>query len=240
LKAITDLAVFQIRVFQVDVIPFNQISLNVCTDKIRSDLNIQGIEQGQGIGGVNQIVFRKGDIKGENGQIIINGITIEPRRVILDILGSSHEANLVYNKLVTAIGAVISLDLSKLNDPLIKAETTRCAVDLEFSFWSLLSDKFANFINKRVQKSATTELADASILPLSIDVEINYVIKDETLKQSRVGMTPKKLSISLRTGTTLESQRYLISSPFDSDTHLILIKELEATLGKGIKKESVD
>jgi hypothetical protein len=47
------------------------------------------------------------------------------------------------------------------------------------------------------------------------------------VSESRIGITPKKLTIGLRPGTNGEAKRYFLSSPFDSDTHLSLIREKE-------------
>lgn len=232
MKDITDLTVTQIRVFPVDVVPLGKITTKTCIEKIRNDLSVSEIEPSPFIDSAGPIVFRRGEIKKENRIIVINRIAVEPRRIILEVAGTSREANQVYDVLLSSMDSVADIDLGKLQVPLLTAETTQCIATLDFPFESLFSNSFIELLNSRVKKEATSKIAKGSVRPLVAEVEISYQVKDKTLTENRISMSPKRFIITPRPGAPLEARRYSISSPFDSDTHLRLVRDLEEAIAK--------
>ena len=230
MKEITDLTVTQIRVFPIDVVPLSKITTKSCIEKIRDDLSVVEIEPGPFIDGIGPIVFRRGEIKKGNGIIVINRIVVEPRRIILEAAGTSKETKRVYDAFLSSIDAVTNIDSVKLRVPLLVAEITQCVATLDFHFESLFNSSFIEFLNSSVKKKATSKTAKGSIRPLVAEVEISYQMEDETLIENRISMSPKRFVIAPRTGAPLEARRYLISSPFDSDTHLKLVRDLEKVI----------
>lgn len=232
MKEITDLTVTQIRVFPVDIVPLSKINAKSCIEKIRGDLSISEIETHPLIDGTSPIIFLKGEMKEGNRIIVINRIVVEPRRIILEVAGTSKEANQVYDVLLSSIDSAADIDSGKLRVPLLIAETTQCVATLDFHFESLFDNSFIELLNSRVKKEATSKRAKGSVRPLAVEVEISYEIKDETLIENRISMTPKKFVVAPRAGAPLEARRYFLSSPFDSDTHLKLARALEETISK--------
>lgn len=230
MKEITDLTVTQIRVFAVDVVPLSKINTKSCIEKIRGDLSVSQIESTPFIGGIGPIIFLRGEIKEENRVIVINRIAVEHRRIILEVVGTSKETDHVYDVLLSSIASVADIDLGRLQIPLLIAETTQCVATLDFPFESLFSNSFIELLNSRVKKEATSKIAKGSVRPLVAEVEISYQIKDETLIKHSISMSPKKFTIAPRTGIPLEARRYFLSSPFDSDTHLNLVRDLEEAI----------
>ncbi len=232
MKEITDLTVTQIRVFPVYVVPLSRITTKSCIERIRADLSIGEIEPVSFVGGTGPVIFRRGEIKGGNRIIVINGMTIEPRRILLEVAGTSKEAHQVYNALLSSIDSEIGIDSGKLQSPLITSEKTQCSATLDFPFWSLFNNSFIEFLNSEVKKKATSKIAKGSVSPLLAEAEISYQITDKTITENKIGMSPKRFTIALRAGTTLEARRYFLSSPFDSDTHLKLVRYLERAITK--------
>ncbi len=232
MKEITNLTVTQIRVFPVDVLPLSQITTKSCIERIRSDLSVGEIEPGPFVGVIGPILFLRGEIKEGDKIIVINRLTIEPRRILLEVAGTSKEANQVYNVLLSSLDSAIGIDSGKLQSPLITSETTQCSATLDFPFWLIFNNSLIEFLNNEVKKKATGKIAKASVSPLLAEVEINYEIMDKTILDNKITMSPKKLTIAARTGTTLEARKYFISSPFDSDTHLKLVRDLEKAITK--------
>lgn len=230
MKNITDLKVTQIRIFQVDVIPLGVITTKSCVEKIREVLSIGEVEVRPFIEGKDIIVFRRGELKKGKQVIVINRIEVDPRRVIVEIEGTSRDGNEVYEALLSAIGVAAAIDSQRLRTPFLVAETTQCVIDLDFSFNSLFSNAFMKFLNSRVEKEASNKAARASVRPLAATVEINYEIIDKTLIDNKITMNPKQFTIAPRPGAPFEAKKYLISSPFDSDTHLKLVDELNKAI----------
>ncbi len=226
MKNITDLTVTQIRIFQVDVVPLGVITTKSCVEKIREALSIGEVEVRPFIEGKDIIVFRRGELRREKQVIVVNKIEVDPRRMIVEVKGTSKDGNEVYEAFLSAVAVVANVDSESLRAPLLVAETTQCVVTLDFAFDSLFSSAFAEFLNKRVEKEASSNVARASVRPLAATVEITYEITDKALIDNKITMNPKQFSIAPRPGAPLDARKYLISSPFNSDTHLKLVDEL--------------
>lgn len=232
MKEVTDLTVTQVRVFAVDVVPLSKINAKSCIERIRGDLSVSQIESTPFIEGIGPIIFLRGEIKEENRIIIVSRIVVDPRRIILEVVGTSKEANQAYEVLLSSIDSVADIDSDRLRVPLLIAETTQCVATLDFHFESLFNNSFIELLNSRVKKEATSKIAKGSVRPLATEVEISYEIQDETLIENRISMSPKKFVIAPRAGAPLEARRYFTASPFDSDTHLKLVRDLEKAITK--------
>lgn len=232
MEEITDLRVTQIRVFPVDVVPLNKITTKSCTEKIKDSLSVSEIEVGPFIDSASPLVFGRGEIKRGNAIIVINRIAIEPRRIIVEVLGTSKEAGQVYEALLSSINTAADIDVEELRVPLLVAEITQCIATLDFRFEALFNSSFIDFLDSRVKKEATNKMAKSLIRPLVAEVEINYQVEDETLTKNKISMSPKRFIIAPRAGTPLDARRYFLSSPFSSDTHLRLIRYLEESITK--------
>ncbi len=227
---ISELAVTQIRIFPVDVIPLGIITTKSCVEKIRDALSMGEIETRPFIEGKNIIIFRRGELKTENGLIVVSKVEVESRRIIVEVEGTSKEATQVYEVLLSSLSAVASLSLESLRMPLLTAETTRCVVTLDFTFDTLFSNVFIEFLNSRVEKEASDKIAKGSVRPLVAAAEITYQIRDKALIDNNISMNPKQFTIAPRAGVPSDTRKYVISSPFDSDTHLRLVADLNKAI----------
>ena len=233
LKNIVDLIVNQIRIFPVDIIPLGLINTKSCVEKIRDTLSISEVGVLPSIDGKDVIVFRKGELKEDSELVVINKLEVDSRRIIIEVAGTSKAATRVYELFVSSLTAFTNIELGNLQSPLLLAETSRCIVTLDFTFEELFNRSFTEFLEKKVEKEATTDLTKSSVRPLAAIAEISYQVKSESLINSRVGMNPKQLTIAPRPGAPLADRKYVISSPFNSDTHIKLIEELnKAIVGK--------
>lgn len=230
---ITDLKVGQIRIFPVDIVPLKMIASKSFHERLKEDFSISEIEVLPLLEGINSVIYRRGEIIIRGKITIINKIEIDPRRIIIDIAGTSKHANQVYNKLLSSISSLTNdIDIDSLRTPLLLAETTQCIATLDFNINALYNNSLVRFINKTLKKATTNVTAESSVKLVGIACEINYNIIDEALSQNKITMNPKQFTIIPRPGLPLESKKYLISSPLDSDTHLKLIKELNAVISE--------
>lgn len=227
LKNITDLKVTQIRIFPVDGIPIGVIATKSCVEKFKDALSIGEVEVRPFIEAKEVCLFRRGELKRENRLIVIKKIEVDPRRIIVEVEGTSKDGNEVYEVFLSIVAAVANVDLDGLRTPLLVAETTQCVVTLDFTFDALFSSAFVEFLNCKVEKEACSNLARASVRPLAATAEITYEIIDKALIDNKITMNSKQFSIAPRPGAPLDARKYIISSPFDSDTHLKLVDELE-------------
>ena len=230
MKNIVDLVVNQIRIFPVDVIPLGLINTKSCVERIRDTLSVSEVEVRPFIEGKDVIIFRKGELKEDNELVVINKIEVEPRRIIIEVAGTSKAGNKVYEIFMSSLAALTNLDLESLRPPLLLAETTRCVATLDFTFKELFNRSFTEFLNKKVEEEATNNVAEGSVRPLAAIAEITYQIKDEALINNNISMNPKQLTIAPRPGAPLGERKYVISSPFNSDTHIKLIEDLNKAI----------
>jgi len=230
MENVTDLKVNQVRVFAADIIPISLITANSTVDKIKGALSFGEIQAIPTVEGKNIIIFQRGELKRDNKLVIINRIVVEPRRIIMDIDGTSKDSNEVYEEFLTIISGVGTIDLKVLRKPLFVAEGTQCIVTLSFSFDSLFSKEYLAFLKKQVETTAESDVAKAVVRPSIALAEITYEIKDQILLDNKVGLNVKEFRISPRPGIPLDLRRYIVASPFDSDTHLKIIGELDKTI----------
>ena len=230
MKNIVDLVVNQIRIFPVDIIPLGLINTKSCAEKIRDTLSVSEVRVLPSIDGKDVIVFCKGELKEDNELVVINKVEIEPRRIIIEVAGTSKAANKVYELFMSSLTALTNIDLDSLQSPLLLAETTRCIVTLDFTFEELFNRSFTEFLKKKVEKEATNDVAEGSVRPLAAIAEISYRVKGEALINNNISMNPKQLIIAPRPGAPLADKKYVISSPFNSDTHIKLIEELNKAI----------
>lgn len=233
LKNITDLTVTQIRIFPVDVVPLSVITTKSYVGKIREALSVGEVEVRPFIEGKDIIVFRRGELGREKGLIVVNKVEVDPRRIIVEVEGTSEDGNEVYEAFLTTVAAVANIDLESLRTPLLVAETTQCVLTLDFMFDALFSSAFVEFLKQTVEKEACSNAAKASVRPLAATAEITYNITNETLVDNKITMNPKQFSIAPRPGAPLDARKYVTSSPFDSDTHLKLVEELNKAIATG-------
>ena len=227
---ILDLVVNQIRIFPVDAIPLGLINTKSYTEKIKETLSMNEVGVLQTGEGKDVIVFLKGELKGDKKLVVINKIEIDMRRIIIEVAGSSKDGNNVYELLVASLSTFADSNTKQLKSPILMAENTRCVVTLDFTFEKLFNNSFTEFLKKRVEKEATNEIAEGSIRPMAAIAEITYQIKDQSLINNKISMNPKQLTIAPRPGAPLDEKKYVISSPFDSVTHIRLIRELNKAM----------
>jgi len=230
LKEITDLIVTQVRVFAPDTIPFRLIGAKSCTETLKSDFRVDEVQTNLFLPDRGSIVFERGEITKENNVVVINRIVIEPRRIILEVAGTSKEASRIYVLLLKSMESTTNIDLTKLKSPMILAETTQCIATLNFRFDSLLDDSFKKFMYDSVAKVASNKMARASVTPIATEFEITYDVEAQALIEHKISLSPKRFTIAPRANTPLEEKRYSTSSPFDSDTHLRLMQDLEKVI----------
>lgn len=230
MKNIADLAVTQIRIFPVDIVPLGVIKTKSCVEKVRDLLSIGEVEVRPFIDGKEIVLFRRGELRRDNKLLVISKIEVDSRRIIVEVEGASKDGNEVYGAFLSAVATVANIALESLRVPLLLAETTQCVLTLDFTFDALFSSDFVKFLDQKVKKEARSNLTMASVRPLEATAEIAYEITDKVLIDNKITMNPKKFSIAPRPGAPLDARKYVISSPFDSDTHLELIEELNKAI----------
>ena len=235
MNAITELTVNQIRIFPVDTVPLGLITTKTCADKVRELLAVSEVEVRPLLDGNHVITFRRGELKHSTKVVVIRRVEVDQRRITVEVEGTSEDSNAVYTSFLSALGSALDTDLAPLRSPLLVAETTQCVATLDYAFEELFNSAFIEFLNHRVAKEASSKLAKASVRPALVAAEVSYQI-DRTLVESKTTMSPKEFTIAPRPGVPSEARKYLVSSPFDSNTHIRLLRELSKAIAASRSK----
>lgn len=231
MNEITELTVTQIRIFPVGVIPFSLINTKSCAEKVKEMFGTTALDA-RGLIGKDAVAFVKGEYKKDAKLLVIRRIEIDPRRIIVEAEGASEDCDAVYEAFVSAITSISDLSIEQFRNPLLKAETSQCVAKLNFEFDAIFSGNFTRFLNRNVEKEASSTLAKAQVRPVVAVSEIAYEIVDRILFDNKITLNPKQFSIAVLPGAPSAEKKYIVSSPFNSQVHIKLIKELDRILTK--------
>ncbi|MEC4683027.1 MAG: hypothetical protein VST70_05035, partial [Nitrospirota bacterium] len=163
--------------------------------------------------------------------IPINSITFEERRLLLSVSGTSEDADSLFEDLLKTISEVLGASI-KFLPPLVKSDQTSCFATFKVDIQQYFSNPFLLFCEKRLPKFNQIPKTQISAQPFSLRIEISYKIDDPVLSESNISIFPKHLVIERRLQTPPKKNMYFVSSPFESNTHIKLIEELQEKLQK--------
>ena len=163
------LSTTQIRLFQPDMIPLSKLALQQHREAIRSLFSFQNdeplVRQEMAVG----VRFNNGSYGPK--PILILEVSIEGRRIIIKVQGTSKEAKLVY-KMVKG-----KLEKSNDNRPIkeiLCTHETSCSIALGVPFERLFSRSFLSFIDKSATKYTRNQWSENYIALM------NYGYNDDT------------------------------------------------------------
>jgi len=224
-KDVKILATTQIRLFQPDMIPLNKLALQQHRETIHSLFSFQNneplVRQEMAVG----IRFNNGSYGPKS--ILIPEVSIEGRRIIIRIQGTSKEAKLVYE--------MVKGKLEKFNDnrpirEILCTHETSCSITLGVPFERLFSQSFLSFIDKSATKYTRNQWSENYIALMNLKFSVSYKLTDDALIKNHIALTTKELTIEPRVQSAPEKRLYWITSPTDTNTHFKLINDLEKAL----------
>jgi hypothetical protein len=227
MKSVRSMTVTQFRIFEPDLIPYRVIVTPGATSVIEK---VMGFRSSGRLQEFDEMVFRDGSFQITEGGpvIVISEMHINERRIILQVEGNSKTADQAY----AMLKAIVERFGERVKDaePMFFTEETRSVVELEFDWSSLVSPELAALANEFVSVPADP-LAQQYVKSMSAQIIIGTRI-DKILTESGVVATDKALVIEPRIDVPLSERVYFTRSPTDSETHLALVKDLEARLIK--------
>lgn len=227
MRKLRNIAVTQYRLFAPDLIPYRMIATPRGAGVIEKVMGFHGTERHQEI---DQLIFRDGSFQmEENGPlIVIPEMHINERRVIISVEGNSEAGDKAYAMLR---GIFVRLgDRFGDAEPRLMTEETRSVVELDFEWSSLLNPDVVEFAGDFIAGHAVG-LAQQYIKTMSVQIVIGGQLSEE-LAGSGITVADKALVIEPRIDVPLSERVYFVRSPSDSETHLALVRDLEARLIK--------
>lgn len=245
MKEIQDLRVTQIRIFPADTIPYEAFSVSEKLKQVREFFHFSNTQIPFPLlaPGPKVILFESGqfDLKARN--LIINRLNLEDRKLVLEIMGSSDEADAIFENIASYINSISGKDRLNEKNCLIKTQETSCLAFLELDFWEVFSGEMKKFIKNELSRAL--KFPALSINPKKLSFEITFKTPD-SLQEEGITISPKEITIEPRAGIPFKKSIFSTHSPFDSDTHLNIIQTFENFLtskrkpGGGEKKKVLE
>jgi hypothetical protein len=230
MKDIVDITVTQIRVYPVDSLPYAPLRLATNTKAIKEAFHFESV-QIDPLGG--QIVFSNGvfEQRGKSAQLL--SLTIEQRRLAIQIRGRSPLANAFYSAFSTILKGLSKECKAATLEPLLEAEETACVASLNIDFDELIAPSLLKFIQGEAKERLRTSYGvPKSIAFKNLTFEVKYNLANPNLEEHEVALSNKLLTIEPRLATPMRERRFYTISPTDSETHIGMLESLEKEIIK--------
>jgi len=220
----------QVYLTRFGEIPFNKLMHRRYLDQLIKVFQFSQAEVAQIDGGNSAILCVHGIHKNDNGEQIINKLELQDRKLIIQVDGSSEDANEAFAILTDFLADLAKQTNGSYLEPIVKAEESRIAAHLDFSFGALLSPTYLSFVESTVVNKASSDVVEAAISPASLRFRLTYLVKDHSLSDYKIGLSPKEFALEPKQGFPLSDQIFYSKAPFDTNTHIRLLEELENTI----------
>lgn len=224
------LSVTQYRIFQPDTIPFRAIISQLSSDAIKKLFKFRAATINEN----GEAVFQAGAV-GRDGEppIWIHSLTLNERRIILHVDGTSAEANRVHVHVTEALGAITNDDRDW--SPLVIAEETSCVVKLDISWEELFGPGVTAYINGPLLNALAVEGGEPFLRLPSARFSIGY-LSSATNQRLGIGLPDKIFAIEPRVDVPLTEQKYYTMSPLGTTAHAEMLKNFERSIISKRKK----
>ncbi len=217
----------QVRLVQHDQIPLAGILNQESITEITKLFSFSSGEIRAGENSVTNIRFQGGLHKSEKRTFPITDFSIDPRKMTLNIEGTSEgvdEIFVILNKKMKKLAGDSSDDFLK---PIVVADDSEIISSLSFEFEKLFSNGLGGVVDGSLKKAIGREDASAIIKPLEISFEIDYLPNSEKLIESRITLSKKKFKLSPRQGYSITDKVFLSVAPLRTKEHISILAELE-------------
>jgi hypothetical protein len=234
MEDITGLTVKQLRIFAQDAMPMPALLAppNVAAFRERYGwTDITPIES------TREVQFDNGTVVDDEGSIHVSTLQLGERRITVTVPGDSNAATRAFNSIQRFIVA-LEPGLTTEPSPVVLTEETTCALTLPFDWTALLSPALVTLAESAVLHMCTQEEIRPNISGLRFSFLLSYPEVPERLREHGITLANKLVTIEPRVDTPLDRRRYFTYSPTNSDTHMALIRRLEAGLTGAVSKST--
>ncbi len=230
MKDIVDITVTQVRVYPTDSLPFADLRRADKVKTLKERFHFESVQiDPLGL----QMTLNNGTFEHRGKSLHIVSLTVEQRRVLIQVRGRSPMADAVYSAFSSILANIAGRPKSNKFEPLLKAEETACVVTLDIDFDDLIAPPLLRFIQTEGKAKLRTEFGSPkSVTFKNLSFEVRYAPASPQLEEHDVALSNKLITIQPRLATPLRERRFYTSSPADSETHLTMLEALEKEVAK--------
>jgi hypothetical protein len=228
------LAVTQVRIFRAEEIPISLLQVESAAKAIRAAFSFRQFVpiappvSADPMGGLS---FGQGELKENGTSIGIQQLTIEPRRIILNVHSSSSNANKVFGRVIELLRQLDPRAEKPSYEPLLCTEQTVSTVKFGFPISKLFDSNPLLQFGKGLEEKIVGYAGRPKIVPSAVHYHVTYSDLPETLTSQNILQLAKDVRIEMRSQTALDDNTFFIQSPNPSDVHLRLVDYIEESFG---------
>lgn len=225
----------QTKVTQVVLVSFGEIPLGKLIprqqlEQLGHPFGFRNAEISKSSAGEVVITLEHGIFDTGTDSHAVDRLVISERKIVFTLEGTSEDAAAFFGELRGFLA-----DLSDRGDdgyltPIVESQESGIVAELDFSVEDLLSSAYLDFVRTAVERQASSDIAKATVRPVTLRFRVDYLLQDESIQEQGIGLSSKEFIVEPRKGSRLVDQVFYSKAPLDTDTHVKLLEELEATL----------
>jgi len=229
MAAIKELRTVQYRIFEPYVLPFAVLMSSFGREALRRVFGFSQVDDSQ----VPELYFSNGvvrlDEEGKDTQIVIANLHLNERRIILEVVGSTSDANTAFGMIFHAI-MTMRKEPPEDATPVVLTHESTCVIHLPFSWDRLLPEPLVRFVGSDICEAASREGTTARILWGGVGIRLVFSSEDPRIDTSGITLAEKQVVIEPRMGTAASDRLYFVRAPTDTDALLRLTAKLSKVL----------
>lgn len=226
---VENLSVTQYRIYPPDITPFRALISQLGNDAVKNLFKFRAF----GINEAGEAVFQGGSIgRKDEPPIWIQSLSVNERRTILQVDGTSDDANIVYGHVIEAFSAFRE---GRSWEPLVLVEETNCVATLDISWEEVFSPGMVAYVTGPLMDAVATEDGTPFLKLPSARFSLGF-LQSESFQRLGIALIDKVFTVEPRIDTPLSDRKYFTSSPLGTEAHVKLLKGLETSIAGRRKK----
>lgn len=212
-----------------DQIPILELLNNKKVDQLFTKrYSFQEITLGPSADSNGLINYKSGNFTSGNSSFVIHRISIEERKIVLEVLGTKASANLLFSDFKELLATIANNTEKDFLKPLLVNYESAIISELDFDYDRLINDPFINLISSFIGQKRNNEFVSvARAKPSAIVFDVDYVSSDpHALADYRMSLSKSNFVIQKREGTPSEERVYRSKAPLSSEDHETLLQQI--------------
>lgn len=215
--------------FRPDDLRLSMLSIKPIQDEIQRIFSFQSSSIGTPMPTFGEVqltvppglIFNSGVwISPENQLVPIRFLNFEPRRIVIDVGGSSAALTPIFERLQQFLAEIQAPDGSPIiGEPENILDYSEISARFPFDLDTIISPPLRKLLSGIIKESA--------LVPTLVTQSFS---SGQVLSGTAVIYDPRAFTLASRVGSRLEDHIYFSGAPLETEKHIIYLKDLEAAL----------